>query len=82
MKSLSILSCLLLMGCSTYSEGFDCPKGRGMACQSMSQVNAATTKQSVPNMADEEDDTDKIHIFYPANQTTSAKFVTLDKEKT
>ena len=64
MTYLSILSCLFLMGCSTYSEGFDCPKGEGMACRSMSQINAAITKKEVPHMMDEEEELDKIYIFY------------------
>ena len=81
MTYLSILSCLFLMGCSTYSEGFDCPKGEGMACRSMSQINAAITKKEVPHMMDEEEELDKIYIFYPPNERRFAKFVTLDKEK-
>ncbi len=34
-------SVLILTGCSTYKESFDCPVGDGMRCSSLSQVNKA-----------------------------------------
>lgn len=38
-KSLSVSSFIILTGCSTYSETFDCPPGSGVGCTSISEVD-------------------------------------------
>lgn len=38
-KSLSVTSVIILTGCSTYSETFDCPPGSGVGCKSISEVD-------------------------------------------
>ncbi|MBL0941400.1 MAG: TraV family lipoprotein [Alphaproteobacteria bacterium] len=37
--SLSMLIILVLVGCSTYSETFECPPGSGVGCKSISEVD-------------------------------------------
>src|SRR4051812_47631238 len=39
LKSLSIINLVILSGCSTYSETFDCPPGSGVGCKSISEVD-------------------------------------------
>ena len=38
---------ILLTGCSTYQEEFECPIGRGMPCTSHSKINKAITEGKV-----------------------------------
>lgn len=38
-KVLCTLSLLMLSGCSTYDGEFDCPKGEGLTCASLSDVH-------------------------------------------
>ena len=43
-----ILLCLLLAGCSTYNESFDCAPGKGVGCVSLSAVNTMVNKGQLP----------------------------------
>lgn len=38
-KLFSVASFIVLSGCSTYSETFDCPPGSGVGCKSISEVD-------------------------------------------
>lgn len=42
------LTLITLSGCSTYSESFDCPPGRGVGCQSLSAVNQMIEEGHLP----------------------------------
>ena len=39
MTYLYFLGALLLSGCSTYQETFECKPGKGVGCRSLSHVN-------------------------------------------
>ena len=43
-----ILLCLLVAGCSTYNESFDCAPGKGVGCVSLSAVNTMVNKGQLP----------------------------------
>ncbi|MEN8236228.1 MAG: hypothetical protein ABFQ95_01570 [Pseudomonadota bacterium] len=44
---------LLVSGCSTYKETFDCPAGVGVGCKSVSTVDALLEVGQLPIAADE-----------------------------
>lgn len=48
MKPLFILSALLLSGCATYNEHFDCEPGSGVGCKSLSEVNEMIDEGRLP----------------------------------
>lgn len=49
LKSIPLfLSLAALSGCSTYSETFDCPPGRGVGCKSLSKVNRMVEEGQLP----------------------------------
>ncbi|MBX9804257.1 MAG: hypothetical protein K2Y18_00710 [Alphaproteobacteria bacterium] len=54
-KSLSLLGCLSLVGCtgSTYSSHFDCPYGTGAGCASLSKVNKMIDRHEIDLDEDE-----------------------------
>lgn len=48
---------LLLAGCSTYSETFECPPGKGVGCASLSAVNEWVDEGKLPKEPREEEKT-------------------------
>ncbi len=47
-KPLCVLSLMLLGGCSTYQEHFDCDVGKGVGCKSLSYVNRLVDRGDLP----------------------------------
>jgi hypothetical protein len=43
-----LLPLLLLSGCSSYQEHFDCPPGKGVGCHSVSEVDALVESGHLP----------------------------------
>ncbi|WP_010304190.1 hypothetical protein [Candidatus Odyssella thessalonicensis] len=63
----SLILCLVLTGCSSYSSNFDCPYGEGVGCASVSKVNKMldhnlieTEDRSLPSKPKQR----QIHIYY------------------
>lgn len=48
MKTFLLFATLLLSGCATYNEDFDCEPGRGVGCQSLSSVNQMVNEGKLP----------------------------------
>src|SRR5438132_707356 len=48
-RSFLVIALLLLPGCSSYSETFDCPAGQGVGCKSLSKVNQMVEKGDLPH---------------------------------
>ena len=49
LKSIPLfLGLAALSGCSTYSETFDCPPGRGVGCKSLSKINRMVEEGQLP----------------------------------
>lgn len=68
MKRLSLLTLFALTGCSHYSSDFDCPRGEGVECASISKVNQMIDQKLIDT---EEEITVKapkdkrlVHIYY------------------
>ncbi|MGI4851421.1 MAG: hypothetical protein ACRYGR_05720 [Janthinobacterium lividum] len=47
-SNLSILACLMLTACGSYSNQFDCPIGQGLKCASLSEVNQKIDDGTLP----------------------------------
>lgn len=50
------------MGCSSWSEQFDCPIGEGMRCSSMSAVHKKMDKGEIRVEEDDDETTDDIYF--------------------
>jgi hypothetical protein len=48
-RSYLILVLVTLSGCSSYSETFDCPAGKGVGCKSLSRVNQMVETGDLPH---------------------------------
>ncbi|HQS84691.1 MAG: hypothetical protein B7Y25_07145 [Alphaproteobacteria bacterium 16-39-46] len=44
---------LILSGCATYNETFDCEPGKGVGCKSLSQVNHMVNEGKLPLSSEE-----------------------------
>ena len=69
MKStLSLFLLIILTGCSSYKENFDCPVSTGMGCTSLSRVNKAIDKgrfQEEPDYDDNHETSSKEIVNIP-----------------
>jgi len=63
MKRSCFIVGLVLSGCSSYSETFDCPAGQGVGCKSLSKVNQMVEKGDLPHK--ELDDTVESDVIRP-----------------
>lgn len=48
MKYTFLLCTLVLTGCATYNETFDCEPSKGVGCNSLSQVNRMVDEGALP----------------------------------
>lgn len=56
-------------GCSSYSNNFDCPYGKGAGCSSISKVNTMVDNHEIDlGEGDHSNKMRNIHIFYGPEQ--------------
>jgi hypothetical protein len=48
MKTILLVLPIILTGCATYNETFDCEPGKGVGCTSLSQVNHMVDEKKLP----------------------------------
>lgn len=63
-SNLSILACLMLTACGSYSQQFDCPIGQGLKCASLSEVNQKIDDGTLPFKSDAKDNCPGCHKVY------------------
>ena len=61
---------LILSGCATYNETFDCEPGKGVGCKSLSQVNHMVNEGRLPLPSEENPSEDSTP---PISQTIAQK---------
>lgn len=59
-----LFSVLLLSGCATYNEHFDCEPRNGVGCKSLSDVNRMVDEGKLP-LEKEEEEKKKLESFLP-----------------
>jgi hypothetical protein len=62
-RSCLIVALVALTGCSSYSETFDCPAGKGVGCKSLSRVNQMVETGDLPHK--DPDDCTSSYVIKP-----------------
>ncbi|WP_010303291.1 hypothetical protein [Candidatus Odyssella thessalonicensis] len=78
MKASCLILILMLTGCSTYSEQFDCPYGKGLGCASLSKVNKLLDEQQIDLNEEPGKAAPKkrqVHVYYGPDQMS--KLITI-----
>lgn len=67
MKKILFLLPILVSGCTTYSNKFDCPYGQGLGCASVTKVNRMIDS-GVVDLDEHPKKSKKVYVYFGENK--------------
>ena len=80
-RIITFLSFLFLNGCSVYKGKFDCAPGKGIGCESVSQVNDLVNNDTLDDFIDEVDSSKKRGCLFCSKKKQKLSNESLKGEK-